>query len=160
MRSDLTSPFLGNSKFMLISAIGESMWPLLVDGELLLVQKCSMENLERGDLALYQEESGLYLAHRYLCGRYFKGDRSKVLERVEPHLFIGRVEARAKISRNNKVIFVKVSRVMGRCLPLWQTQISLSNCQFSLKSKLASAMMIFLNLLSRWMGKRYIVPSE
>jgi len=76
-----------------ITVIGDSMNPILSEGDTVTVQPC--EDYETGDILVFNYKQGELLVHRLLIkrdGRYFcKGDNSFRLEDMPPDQIIGKV---------------------------------------------------------------------
>ena len=63
MFPDLMTELLRRGAYVRFRAIGASMQPTIEDGELITVAPVAPESVKRGDILLYQSESGVH-AHR------------------------------------------------------------------------------------------------
>jgi len=63
MFNEITAELLRRGAYVRFRAIGASMQPTIEDGELITVAPVAPESVKRGDILLYQSESGVH-AHR------------------------------------------------------------------------------------------------
>ena len=63
MFNEITAELLRRGAYVRFRAIGASMQPTIEDGELITVAPMAPESVKRGDILLYQSESGVH-AHR------------------------------------------------------------------------------------------------
>ncbi|MCB0386295.1 MAG: S24/S26 family peptidase [Bdellovibrionales bacterium] len=131
------------------TATGTSMWPYICEGDLLLVQKCQLMSLVRGDVGLFLEADEKVIAHRYLGKGVFKGDRSKIFEPIDSHRFIGKVVAVGKPQEGKCLRFYRLDTWSLRPLHFMQSLLSPLNSGFNLSSSMVSGAMIGTNLVSR-----------
>lgn len=92
---------------IMAQTVGDSMQPLLYQGQTQVVLVPLSGPLKRGDLPLYQRPSGQYVLHRVVCVKdgvyYTRGDNRYGSERVEPSWMLGVV---MQVLRNGKTIHV------------------------------------------------------
>lgn len=78
---------------VIAQTVGDSMEPLLRQGETQVVLMPLSGALKRGDLPLYQRPDGQYVLHRVVAVRqgvyYTRGDNRYGEERVEPDWMLG-----------------------------------------------------------------------
>ena len=98
---------LRSGRPVIAQTVGDSMQPLLYQGETQVVLLPLFRPLRRGDLPLYQRPSGQYVLHRIVRVRdgvyYTRGDNRYDLERVEPDWMLGVV---TEVVRGGKTIRV------------------------------------------------------
>lgn len=96
---------LKQGRSIMAQTVGDSMQPLLYQGQTQVVLVPLSGPLKRGDLPLYQRPSGQYVLHRVIRVKdgvyYTRGDNRYGLERVEPDWMLGVV---TQVLRNGKTI--------------------------------------------------------
>jgi len=93
-----------------LSISGDSMSPILRDGDVVEVQPATPDQLRKGDLILFKTEEGFLILHRYIRSQAWfsqvwlltKGDASLGFDRpVSPQQVLGRV---VQIIRQGRVL--------------------------------------------------------
>ena len=116
--AELARDVLNQGQYFRFRAHGQSMWPFIRPGDVLLIEPLRSKWPRVGDVALYQTVHGTLVAHRVVrtgaresennSGLYLRGDRLWApLEQTHPHQLLGRVVA---IERDHHWISLTVTR--------------------------------------------------
>lgn len=64
--AEISKALLLSGKFVRFNAVGDSMFPFLHDGDLVLIEPAIVENLKIGDVIFYVDSNGHFLLHRII----------------------------------------------------------------------------------------------
>ncbi|MBT2758394.1 signal peptidase I [Mesobacillus foraminis] len=95
--------------YIILPSMGNSMYPLIRQGNLCRFVSCEPEELKKGDVVLYYSEMGQIIAHRfiemkstnYMSYYYLKGDTNLGFDApIKEHQIVGKLVSIQKGDRN------------------------------------------------------------
>ncbi|MFS0637971.1 signal peptidase I [Mesobacillus foraminis] len=95
--------------YIILPSMGNSMYPLIQQGNLCCFVSCQAEELKKGDVVLYYSKMGQIIAHRFIEMKptnnmsyfYLKGDTNLGFDApIKEHQIIGKLVSIQKGDRN------------------------------------------------------------